>query len=71
MGEGDLHMHWHGDCVAEQDEREACPVGRDGLVNSEVTEPDPEEKLAGGFKVAEPPCRTLARPLATEDILPA
>ena len=49
VAEGDLHMQRAGDHVADQDEGEAAASRGDGSVDEEVTEPSPEEELAGYF----------------------
>ena len=71
VGEGDLDVHGRRDHVADHDEGEARPSGRNGFVDREVAEPVPEKELAGDLEVAVPPRRPLSRSLAQEDVLPA
>ncbi|KAI7288067.1 fatty acid desaturase [Hortaea werneckii] len=70
VAERDLHVHRHGDHVADHDEAEAAPARGDALVYGQVRVPVPEEELAGDLEVAVPPGWTLPGPLQAEDVRP-
>lgn len=68
VGEGDLDVQRGGDGVADEDEGDAVPGARDGLVHYQVAVPRPEEDLADELEVAEPPGLAFLGALAQEDV---
>ena len=57
--------------MAYHHEPEAIPKGRNAVVEHTVAKPRPEEDVAHNLKPALPPCRTLPRSLAAQEIVPA
>lgn len=60
MRERDLHVQRAGDHVADHDEDESVPRGRDGKVQDKIAVPCPEDELAEDFEMAVPFGRSVS-----------
>ncbi len=68
--ESDLHVEGACDHVAYHDKDKAIPGGGYGPVEDAITEPDPEENIACDLQMPVPPCDTLPRTTAHEQMVP-
>lgn len=69
--ERDLDVEWRCDHVADHDKGKAAGCCRDALVDETVAEPSPEEDLTCNLEPSVPPCWSLARTEAKDEVFPA
>lgn len=67
--QGDLHMQWHGDHVADHHIHESLPVGLETVVEHTVSEPVPEDYEATQLEVPVPGRNTPARSQSHDQVL--